>query len=162
MRVACGMAAVMMAASSVVAHASEVAISSPEQFASATKACFDALGAKEPADVLTVLESDGWKVERTTPIGGIFRQNGVSILLKVETVLFSRICTVLGNREGSMPLAESARSIEARLKVEYGGDIKRDETGSNLTLIAKGKYRAVIGPAQSDRDFNTQITTIDI
>ena len=109
-----------------------------------------------------VLESDGWKILRTTPIGGIFHQDGVAIQLKVETVLFSRICTVLGNRDGAVPLADSARSIEASLKAEYGDGIKRDETGSNFMMIAKEKYRAVISPAQSDRDFNTQITTIDI
>ncbi|MBJ7439402.1 MAG: hypothetical protein JHD35_10300 [Sphingopyxis sp.] len=156
------MAAVMMASSSVVAHAADATVSSPEQFANATSSCFDTLGAKEPADVLKVLESGGWKVQRTSPIGGIFRQDGGSILLKVETVLFSRICTVLGNRDGSVPLTESAQSIETGLRVRYGDDIKRDEAGSNFTLIAKGKYRAVITPAQSERDFNTQITTIDI
>lgn len=112
--------------------------------------------------MLKVLESDGWKIHRTTPVGGIFRRDGVAIQLKVETVLFSRICTVLGNRDGSVPLADSALSIETSLKAEYGDGIKRDETGSNFTLIAKEKYRAVISPAQSDRDFNTQITTIDI
>ena len=162
MRMACGMAAVVMATSSLVAQAAEAAISSPQQFASATKACFATLGAKEPADVLKVLESGGWKIDRTTPIGGIFRQDGVAIRLKVETVLFSRICTVLGNRDGSAPLADSARSIEASLKAEYGDDIKRDGAGTDFNLIAQGKYRAVIGPAQADKDFNTQITTTDI
>lgn len=165
MRIFCGMAAAMIASSSVAsvaAHAAETTISSPKQFASATSACFDALDAKAPADVLKVLESSGWKIQRTTPIGGVFRQEGGSILLKVETVLFSRICTILGNRDGSVPLAESALLIEASMKVEYGDDIKRDETGSDFTLIAKGKYRAAITSAQSDRDFNTQITTIDI
>jgi hypothetical protein len=162
MRIACGMAAVVMAASSVVGHAAEGTAASPEQFANATSSCFDALGAKEPSDVLKVLELDGWKIDRTTPLGGVFRQDGVAIQLKVETVFSSRICTVLGNRDGSVPLADSAQLIEASLKTEHGDGIKRDETGSNFTLIAKEKYRAVISPAQSDRDFNTQITTTDI
>ncbi|MBD3747285.1 hypothetical protein [Sphingopyxis sp.] len=156
------MAAAVMAASSVVAHAAEATAASPEQFANATSACFDALGAKEPSDVLKVLESGGWKIDRTTPIGGIFRRDGVAIQLKVETVVFSRICTVLGNRDGAVSLADSAQLIEASLKAEHGDGIKRDETGSNFTLIANEKYRAVISPAQSDRDFNTQITTIEI
>ena len=162
MRIVCGMGAAVIASSSVAAHAADATTSSPEQFASATSSCFDALGAKEAVDVPKVLESGGWKIQRTTPIGGIFRQDGGSILLKVETVLFSRICTVLGNRDGAVPLTKSAQSIEAGLRVRYGDDIKRDEAGSNFTLIAKGKYRAVITPAQSGRDFNTQITTIDI
>lgn len=162
MRIAWGIVAVMMAASSAVTHAAEATAASPGQFANATSACFGALGAKEPADVLKVLESDGWKLHRTTSLGGVFLQDGVAIQLKVETVFSSRICTVLGNRDGSVPLTDSARLIETSLKAEHGDEIRRDEAGGNFTLIANEKYRAVISPAQSDRDFNTQITTIDI
>ena len=135
---------------------------SPEQFAGATASCFKALAAATPSNVLTSVEANGWKLRQTTPLGGIFRQEGNSVEMKIETIFSSRVCTVLGNRDAKLPLSEMSQLVETSLRSVITTGLRRDATRSDFTLVAEEKYKAVITAQQSGTTFNTQITTIAI
>ena len=130
---------------------------SPDQFAAATAVCVKTLAVDGPAKVLTTIEADGWTLRKTTAIGGVFAQAGNAIELKVETVFGSRICTILGNRDPALPLADLTASIAAKAP----GKVTREPAGSGTSLVFDDKYRTSITPAQADKRFNTQITAIE-
>jgi hypothetical protein len=131
-----------------------------EQFANATATCFRALQMDTPAKVLEVAEADGWRIDQVTPIGGTFRKGGSSVHLRIETVLFSRICTVLGNRDIDLTLAETSDRMESSLRSILGNKVGRDEGTDYPVLVYDEKYRASITPQQNGKTFNTQITVM--
>ncbi len=137
------------------------AVVPPEQFASAASTCIKALKAGVPANLLAAVEADDWKLRQTTPLGGFFKQAGSAVELKIENVLGSRVCTVLGNRDPKLPIVEMSQLIENRLKEIFPEKLRRDETGADYTIIVEEKYLAVITTALSANRFNTQITTIE-
>jgi hypothetical protein len=131
-----------------------------EQFASATATCFRALQVDAPATVLEIAEADGWRIDQVTPIGGTFRRDGSSVHLRIETIFVSRICTVLGNRENNLSLAETSDRMETSLRSILGNKVGRDEGTDYPVLVYDEKYRASITTQQNGKAFNTQITVM--
>jgi hypothetical protein len=145
------------------AAAKDAAPNPPEQFAKATATCFKALAAPSPRAVLSAVEADKWKLQKATALGGLFQSKENSLILKIETILVSRVCTVLGNRNPDSSLADFSASAETSLRSALGTELTRKENSSDFTLISERKYMAVISAPQGNNDHkvDTQITTIE-
>ena len=144
------------------AHAEVRANSSAEEFAQATSACFEAMAAESPSDVLQAVENEGWALVDTTPIGGLFEREGSEILLRIETVFGSRICTALANRSETQTLEGLLSEVMSELTPRYGDRLSRDTNRTDPTLALSGTARSAFTSQQNGNEFNTQITTLRI
>lgn len=145
----------------VGASAADGTVASEQDLVNATVTCMKVIEADEPTDVLEVAEGDGWTLEKTTPIGGVLGNAHKTLTMKIERILFNRVCTILGNREETLSFAELSTAAEAVLYQVYGDSVGRNEERIEPNVTVRNIGKAVFTRQQSADAFNTQITVID-
>lgn len=135
---------------------------SVEEFAAATSSCLSALVAEKPEGVLSSLESDGWELAKTTPIGGIFRKGDGSIRLEFQNILGSHVCTVLGHRIPANSDATFFELIDSALKGQFEDGLSNPEmrSASEASYVVDNRFKAVVTLDDVQGDFDTKVTTI--
>jgi hypothetical protein len=158
-------AAAVLAASIVLAggaSASERPNHSAESFSAATAVCLEALSHSSPKDVADALSDKGWRIENTTPIGGVFRQNKSSVRIKFQNVLGSYICTVFGNRGDAESTDEFAGKVESALGATFPDRLTEGKTRSSreVSYRVDQRFTVVLTLEGVEDGYDTKITSI--